>query len=602
VERFMATKEVPTLHAGANALPPLLNHSTHSVQFYSEDHLLIEELTRLIGTALVSGDAAIVIASKDHRDALARELKARDFNISRAMAESRFVSLDAAESLSRFMSNRRPDPERFLQFAGGTIAKAKSAAKSEHVVVFGEMVSLLWAEGNQEAAIRLEELWNTLADKHSFSLRCAYSMNAFNKHEHAESFARICAEHSAVLPLESCGFLLSDDEGLRTIAKLQQRLQVLEYEKALRESERRFRLLVEAVQDYAIFTLDADGHVDSWNVGAERLKGYKASEIVGQHFSAFYPPEDIEAGKPQRELSTAANDGRVEDEGWRVRKDGSRFWANVIITATKDAHGGVIGFSKVTRDFTERMLVQQSLQDSKRKLQDSEQSLRELSFHLLRTQDEERKRIGRDLHDTLGQYLSVLKMKLDCLRSAPSKMQPNDLEELTHCAQITEDAVKEVRTISYLLYPPMLEEMGLKSAISWYLDGFTKRSGIQTTFEVSPGFGRLAPDVELAIFRVLQESLTNVHRHSGSQTADVRLLLDDEAFVLQVSDHGRGAKPGNFEQLGQDWTRAHGVGLRGMRERMRQIEGNLELWSGDKGTIVTATVPLHKAALAQASP
>ena len=140
----------------------------------------------------------------------------------------------------------------------------------------------------------------------------------------------------------------------------------------------------------------------------------------------------------------------------------------------------------------------------------------------------------------------------------------------------------------------MLEEMGLKSAISWYLDGFTKRSGIRTTFEASPVLGRLAPDVELAIFRVLQESLTNVHRHSGSPTADVRLLLDDDNFILQVSDCGKGANFHNFELPGQDWTGAHGVGLRGMRERVRQIEGNLELCSSEKGTTVTATVPLRR--------
>ena len=109
-------------------------------------------------------------------------------------------------------------------------------------------------------------------------------------------------------------------------------------------------MLVEAVQDYTIFTLDAGGHVNSWNVGAERLKGYQAEEILGQHFSKFYPPEDIAAGKPQHELEIASREGRVEDEGWRLRKDGSRFWANVIITATKDQRGAIIGFAKVTRD------------------------------------------------------------------------------------------------------------------------------------------------------------------------------------------------------------------------------------------------------------
>src|SRR5216683_867755 len=529
----MTAKEASVLQSAKNALPAPLNHSAHSVQFYFEDRLLIEGLAGLVATALVSGEAAIVIATKAHRETLARELKDRDLNITRAIAGGRFVCLDASETLARIMLN---------------------------------------------------------------------GMNGFHKQEHADSFAKICAAHSSVLPLGSRALVLNDDDQQRTIVALQLKLQVLEYESTLRETERRFRLLVEAVQDYAIFTLDADGRVNSWNVGAKRLKGYEASEIIGQHFSRFYPAEDIQAGKPQGELAIAASEGRVEDEGWRIRKDGSRFWGNVVITATKDAHGGVIGFSKVTRDFTERMLAQRDLQDSQRKLQDSERSLRELSFHLLRTQDEERQRIGRDLHDSLGQYLSVLKMKLDSLKSSPSKMFPHDLAELNSCAQIAEDAVKEVRTISYLLYPPMLEEMGLKSAISWYLDGFTKRSGIRTTFEVSPALGRLAPDVELATFRVLQESLTNVHRHSGSPTADVRLLLDDDNFILRVSDQGKGVNLNNFELPGQDWTGAHGVGLRGMRERMRQIEGNLELWSSEEGTTVTATVPLRHAAAVPAAP
>jgi PAS domain S-box-containing protein len=603
----MAIKEA-ALHSTPNALPPLLELPAHSVQFYFDDHPLIDELALLIGNALVSGNAAIVIATQAHREALARELKARDLDTTRALTDGRLASLDAADTLSRIMLNQMPDPELFSQIVGGLVARARAAAQSEQsaIVVFGEMVALLWAEEKQQAAIRLEELSNTLATKYSFSLRCAYPMNGFHKKEHAECFAKICGEHSAVLPLGSRALVLSESERLRTIPALQQRLKVLQYEGSLRETERRFRMLVEAVQDYAIFTLDAGGHVNSWNVGAERLKGYKADEILGQHFSAFYPAEDIADGKPQRELSIAVNEGRVEDEGWRVRKDGSRFWANVVITATKDALGGVVGFSKVTRDFTERMQAQRALQDSQRKLLDSEKSLRELSFHLLRTQDEERQRIGRDLHDSLGQYLSVLKMKLDCLRSCPAKLQPDQLEELNHCAQITEDAVKEVRTISYLLYPPMLEEMGLNSAISWYLDGFTKRSGIRTTLEVSPVLGRLSPDVELAIFRVLQESLTNVHRHSGSPTAAVRVLLDDNAFVLEVSDQGKGTHLadtplGELDTCGQDCIGRLGVGLRGMRERMRQIDGKLELCSSPRGTIVTATVPIKKTSAAYAT-
>src|SRR5207244_5942769 len=122
----------------------------------------------------------------------------------------------------------------------------------------------------------------------------------------------------------------------------------------LRDSEERFRLMVEGVKDYAILMLDPDGYVVSWNAGAERIKGYTTEEIIGQHFSRFYPNEDITSGKPTRELKLATTDGRFEDEGWRVRKDGSRFWANVVVTAIYDEEGQLRGFSKVSRDMTER--------------------------------------------------------------------------------------------------------------------------------------------------------------------------------------------------------------------------------------------------------
>lgn len=202
-----------------------------------------------------------------------------------------------------------------------------------------------------------------------------------------------------------------------------------------------FELFVQNVQDYAIFMLDKQGRIATWNAGAERAKGYTSSEIIGQHFSTFYPAEDAQSGKPQHLLDLAEKQGHVEDEGWRVRKDGSKFWARVTITAVKDENGTLIGFGKVTRDLTEQKLAQKALEDSRQRLQASEKSLRDLSLHLLRTQDEERRRIGREIHDSLGQYLSVLKMKLDSVPEGTAK-------EIAECANITEECVKEVRTIS----------------------------------------------------------------------------------------------------------------------------------------------------------
>ncbi|MBV9574781.1 MAG: PAS domain S-box protein [Acidobacteriales bacterium] len=367
-------------------------------------------------------------------------------------------------------------------------------------------------------------------------------------------------------------------------------------EQSLRESEQRFRLLVEGVQDYAIFMLDPQGRVTTWNVGAQRIKGYQPSEIIGQHFSRFYPEEDVRAGKPAWELSVATKEGRFEDEGWRVRRDGSRFWANVIITAVRDSDGSLLGFSKVTQDFTQRMLAQTALEESQRKLQESETSLRQLSLHLLRTQDEERRFIGREMHDSLGQYLSLLKMKLGSL--AVAKPAAGDVEagtvnqqRISECMTLLDQCMKEVRTVSYLLYPPMLEEMGLKSAIPWYLEGFSKRSGIKTTLEIADDFERMPRDVELVLFRVLQESLTNVHKHSESKTANIRLTRSGEDVVLEVTDQGKGLPGTIINQGGNAWKASTGVGLRGMSERLRQLGGVLEMSSSEAGTQLRARIP-----------
>jgi len=559
----------------------------HVAYFYRQSDSLLEALSIFIGGALGAGNAALVIATKIHREGLQQRLTARGLDISKLIREGRYLELDAAELLSKIIVEGMPDSGRFEAIVGGAIARTKARAKAARpeIAAFGEMVSLLWTEGKIEAAIRLEQLWNELANKLAFSLRCAYPVTHFNGENNSQPLMRVCAEHSAIVL----------DEGDTSFTSGEAKI-------ALRRSEERFRLLVDAVQDYAIFMLDVQGHISSWNHGAERIKGYGVSEIIGKHFSIFYPEEDLRAGKPQRELEIAAKEGRLEDEGWRLRKDGSRFWANVIITAIRNDAGRLIGFGKVTRDITERIKVNEALRKevaertaAERKVRDSEKSLRQLSLRLLQTQDDERRRIGRDLHDSVGQYLVGLKMKVDALKSSRERGQRDDDSQLTECSQLIEEAIKEVRTISYLLYPPMLEELGLKSAIPWYLDGFTKRSGIKTTFEVSPEFDRIPGDLELALFRVLQESLTNVHRHSGSPRATVRLLTENRRVVLQIIDEGSGTQSKNWEDRTQDWMSALGVGLRGMNERVRQLGGSLELTSVRGGTTVTATIPIPEA-------
>jgi PAS domain S-box-containing protein len=672
-----------------------------TVQFYGDDGFFLHELHNYIGSALARGTSGIVIATSGHLENLSRKLSRDGVDLAKARTEDRFIAVEAAQALGKFMVDGRPDSVLFSQALGELIARAEHASLYENhrVVVFGEMVAVLWAEGKREAAIDLEKLWNNLTRTSSFALRCAYPMQGFSRQQSLTP-VHIGSDHSAAVrnksgwtvPLNSNSaaesrrweesfrlfveavqdyaiFMLDpeghvvtwnagaerikgyqaseiigkhfssfypeedvrigkpeallneaakegrvEDEGWRVRkegSKFWARVTItavkgsdgrlLGFGKvtrdlterkrndlALQRSEERARLFVECVRDYAIFMLDPEGYVSTWNTGAERIKGYKANEIIGQHFSRFYPEDDIRLGKPAWELEVAKRDGRFEDEGWRLRKDGSKFWANVIITAIRDGSGTLLGFGKVTRDFTERMLAQKALQDSERKLERSEKSLRDLSLHLLRTQDEERRRIGREIHDSLGQYLAAVRMKLDMMSAAP------DEDDLTECGKLVDECVKEVRTISYLLYPPMLEEMGLKSAVPWYLDGFSKRSGIETKFEISAGFRRLSRDAELVLFRVLQESLTNVQRHSGSKFAAVSISASEESAVLQITDHGVGMPPDILELGVQDWMGSQGVGLRGMKERLSQIGGTLDISSDQSGTNIRATVPLDR--------
>jgi len=567
----------------AFAAPP----GEHVVYFYQESDSLLAALTDFIGAALGAGSAAIVIATKAHLDGLQFRLKARGLDIHMASRQGRFVAFDAYELLSQFLVDDIPDAARFEEIVGGTMARVRASLSGPRpqIVAFGEMVSLLWTEGKIDAAIRLERFWNDLAKKHSFCLRCAYPIANFYGEKNIQPLMRVCAEHSATV-LEEADTSFATGE-----ARI-----------ALQRVEERFRLLIDAVQDYAVFMLDVHGHVSSWNTGAERIKGYAASEIIGKHFSAFYTREDLRAGKPGRDLEIAAQEGRFEDEGWRLRKDGSRFWANVILTAIRDPADTLIGFGKVTRDLTEKINANEALRkeitertETQRRLHDSEKSLRQLSLRLLQMQDEERRRIGRDLHDSVGQYLVGLKMKVDSLQSCANRNKSFDNGELSECSQLVEEAIKEVRTISYLLYPPMLDELGLKSAIPWYLDGFTKRSGIKTTFEVSSDFDRIPGDLELALFRVLQESLTNVHRHSGSVIATVRLFADNGNAILHVADAGKGTQSKERESQAEDWMSAFGVGLRGMTERMRQLGGDLRIVSSGAGTTIMASLPLDGA-------
>lgn len=223
-------------------------------------------------------------------------------------------------------------------------------------------------------------------------------------------------------------------------------------------------------------------------------------------------------------------------------------------------------------------------------LRREEESLRQLSARLLTLQDEERRRIARDLHESTGQKVAALCLDLTLAIQLAGQISPSAREALQQAVGLAEEITTDIRTMAYLLHPPLLDEVGLRSAARWYVDGFARRTKIQVDLELPSKLPRLSADVEIALFRILQEGLTNVHRHSGSSTASVHFYLGDHSIDLEIVDHGQPSQQQSRRLLSQD-VQLIGVGIRGMRERVRQLGGTLEIKSTPGGTSVRASLP-----------
>jgi PAS domain S-box-containing protein len=382
--------------------------------------------------------------------------------------------------------------------------------------------------------------------------------------------------------------------------------------------------IVDSSED-AIVSKTLDCVITSWNAGAERLFGYTAKEAIGQPILMIIPLDrrDEEATI----LARISQGERIDHfDTTRLRKDGAKLEISLTISPLRDAAGKIIGASKIARDISGRKRIERELHESEQRfrtladaldtqvqfrtqelrrrnaevLQQSDQ-LRDLSGRLMRSQDEERRRIARELHDSAGQNLAALAMNLAQL-GAEANREPTRLSRTIKDAQALVDALtREIRTTSYLLHPPMLDEMGLPSALSDYTDGLAKRSGLSIELNIPDDLGRLAPEIELAIFRLVQECLTNIHRHSGSKTAVIHIARELDRIYAAVQDHGKGMSPERLAEV-QSQSVAVGVGIRGMRERVRQSHGELTVDSNALGTTITAIFPAERPAAKEQGP
>src|SRR6202022_3885949 len=312
----------------------------------------------------------------------------------------------------------------------------------------------------------------------------------------------------------------------------------------LAKAEQKFRSLLEAAPDAMLIT-SAEGEILLANSRADDMFGYSRQELIGKNIQLLLPQWSLAGPGKVGELAS-------------VCKDGATFPAEITSSPLQTEEGLLV--TSAVRDVTERKRAEQRIAEQTQQLHDANRELRHLSSRIVAIRDEERRRLGRELHDSQGQYLAAIKMNLEMIETTDAALSPVQKSALTEAVTLLERSMREIRVISHLLHPPLLDEIGLQAVVPWYLNSFSERSGIQIDFEMPSDIAKLPDQVELAVFRVLQECLTNVHRHSGSKVAKVKILPEQSSVTLEVSDQGRGLS----SQNGSDPVM--GVGITGMRE------------------------------------
>ncbi len=390
-----------------------------------------------------------------------------------------------------------------------------------------------------------------------------------------------------------------------------------------RQHERKLESQSQSLQDQAhlldlapILIRDMEDRIVLWNSGAERLYGYKKEEALGKVAHLLLqtrlpePLDQIRAklfaeGQWDGELFHKTRDQKPVFVAslWVLQRDRARIPAAILevsndITERKRAEEALKAvYAELDKRVTERTQELAKTNEELR-LENQERArvqsaLRELSGRLLYLQDEEKRRITWELHEVAAQNMAALKLNLASVKRSSYALDTKAREALTESLALTDQCMSEIRSLSYFLHPPLLDEVGLAPALSWYANGFSERSGIRVNLEIPADMERLPQAMETALFRIVQECLNNIHRHSGSSTAKVRITRNEHSMALEIEDEGRGM-PAEVLQALSNGSTLKGVGIMGMHERIQQVGGRLEIHSLERGTKVTTILPLGR--------
>jgi PAS domain S-box-containing protein len=381
-------------------------------------------------------------------------------------------------------------------------------------------------------------------------------------------------------------------------------------EQALRGARERYQLLVQSTTEYAMFTMDEAGIVDSWNRGAERIFGYSEPEILGQPGAIIFVPEDRAEGEAESELRRAREHGEASDERWHMRKDGSRFWASGVLTALRDGER-LRGYAKVMRDNTARKEAEEALQQSRDELQALNETLeqrvetrtemlqqrteevRNLATQLTMAEHEERSRIAQVLHDDLQQRLYAIQLQLAFLRSAHNEGDEEGFtDEYESLDEALEEVIRTTRQLNVDLSPAILRGEGLREAIMWLVGQMKEQHGLEVTLEAEHAFPVADEGLRVLLFQAVRELLFNVVKHAGVDVARVELEAVDHSVRVRVIDKGRG-----FAAAGLRDHAVQASGLATIQRRLNLVGGEMAVNSEvGTGTRVVLTAPLQLAA------